>query len=99
MESERAADAVLLASVGPTPALAAAMGVGPTTSQGGQQPLSVADVKAAADAMGVLIRSGASPESAAAQVGLTGLTFTGAVPVTLRLPAAEADQLEQVSGG
>lgn len=52
------------------------------------------DVKAKADAMGVLIRAGVAPESAAAQVGLTGVEFTGAVPVSLRLPEADASALE-----
>ena len=52
-----------------------------------------ADTKAAADAMGVLIRSGVDPESAAAQVGLD-VDFTGAVPVSLRLPEDDAAVLE-----
>lgn len=54
-----------------------------------------ADVKAAADAMGVLIRSGVEPADAAEQVGLTGVKFTGAVPTSLRLPEAAASSLEQ----
>lgn len=44
--------------------------------------------------MGVLIRSGVAPESAAAQVGLDNIEFTGAVPVSLRLPEADATKLE-----
>lgn len=99
MESERAADAVLLAAVGPTPAQAGLEAAPTPAAPGGKQPMTIADVKAAADAMGVLIRSGASAESAAEQVGLSGLQFTGAVPTTLRLPTAEADDLEQVGGG
>lgn len=51
-------------------------------------------MKAKADAMGVLIRSGVAPASAAEQVGLDGVEFTGAVPVSLRLPEAEAIKLE-----
>lgn len=51
-------------------------------------------VKQAADAMGVLIRSGVSAESAAAQVGLDGVQFTGAVPTSLRLPVSEAAGIE-----
>jgi hypothetical protein len=90
METERASDAVLLASIGPGAASVAA---------GQPQPLSIADLKAASDAMGVLIRSGATPESAARQVGLDGLAFTGAVPTSLRLPTEEAAELEQVGGG
>lgn len=52
-------------------------------------------IKAKADALGALIRAGVSGESAARQLGLEGLDFTGAVPVSLRMPADEADQLEQ----
>ena len=36
-----------------------------------------------ANALGQLIRAGVSPESAAASLGLTGLDFTGAGPVSL----------------
>ncbi|MEM9134291.1 MAG: phage portal protein [Actinomycetota bacterium] len=57
----------------------------------GQDP---AEIKAKADAMGVLIRSGVEPESAARMVGLNGVEFTGAVPVSLRLPEGEAAELE-----
>lgn len=51
------------------------------------------DVKARADAMGVLIRAGVDPEDAAAKVGLD-VDFTGAVPTSLRLPEADAGRLE-----
>lgn len=44
--------------------------------------------------MGVLIRAGVTPESAAERAGLPGVEFSGAVPVSLRLPAAQADNLE-----
>lgn len=37
-----------------------------------------------ADAMGVLIRSGVKPDSAARQVGLSGLDFWDGRPITLR---------------
>lgn len=53
------------------------------------------DAKKKADAMSALIRSGVDPESAAAQVGLTGVEFTGAIPNTLRVPEREAGQLEE----
>jgi hypothetical protein len=43
--------------------------------------------------MGVLIRAGVDPEDAAKQVGLD-VNFTGAVPVSLRQPTAEAAKLE-----
>lgn len=52
------------------------------------------DIKAKADAMGVLIRSGVDPESAAREAGLIGLDFTGAVPGSLRLPEVDAQNLE-----
>lgn len=42
------------------------------------------DLKARADAMGVLIRSGVEATDAARQAGLTGVRFTGERPVTLR---------------
>ena len=51
-------------------------------------------MKTKADAMGVLIRAGVAPGSAAARVGLDGVEFTGAVPVSLRLPEADATKLE-----
>jgi hypothetical protein len=53
-----------------------------------------AEIKAKADAMGVLIRSGVDPLDAAAKVGLSGVRFTGAVPASLRLPASDASDLE-----
>ena len=53
-----------------------------------------AAIKAKADAMGVLIRAGVDPENAAAQVGLSGVAFTGAVPVSLRLPETQAAKVE-----
>lgn len=65
-----------------TPAAAATEGEDATT------------VKAKADALGSLIRSGVDPASAAAKVGLVGVEFTGAMPVSLRLPEADAAALE-----
>lgn len=50
-------------------------------------------IKAKADAVGALIRSGADPEEAADMVGLTGLTFPN-VPVTVRIPDTAAAGLE-----
>lgn len=52
-----------------------------------------AQLKAKADALGTLIRSGADPELAAAAAGLEGLTFPN-VPVTVRLPESAAAGLE-----
>ena len=54
-----------------------------------------ADLKAKFDALGVAIRAGVSAESAAAQLGLTGIQFTGAVPVSLRMPEEDADEFEE----
>lgn len=59
-----------------------------------EQVSGASEVKAQADAMGVLIRAGVDPESAAAEVGLD-VQFTGAVPTSLRLPEPAAAQLEQ----
>lgn len=53
-----------------------------------------ADMKAKADALGVMIRSGVDGASAARLVGLDDASFTGAVPTTLRLPETEAAALE-----
>lgn len=57
-----------------------------------------AATKAKADALGALVRAGATFESAAAEVGLSSLESSGAVPTTLRLPAEEADELEDAGG-
>jgi len=51
-------------------------------------------LKAKFDALGVAVRAGVDPHDAAARLGLTGIEFTGAVPVSLRLPEADAAQLE-----
>ncbi len=50
-------------------------------------------LKAKSDALGSLIRSGADPEQAARVVGLDGLSFPN-VPVTVRIPEADATGLE-----
>lgn len=51
-------------------------------------------LKAKADALGALIRAGVEPEDAASRTGLSGIRFTGATPVALRLPASDAAELE-----
>lgn len=51
-------------------------------------------LKAKFDALGVAIRAGVDPAQAAERLGLTGLKFTGAVPVSLRMPTDEATGLE-----
>jgi hypothetical protein len=53
-----------------------------------------ADLKAKFDALGAAIRSGVDPADAARRLGLGGLTFTGATPVSLRLSEADAAGLE-----
>lgn len=77
--------------------LAAAMLVNGVTDATADQPTQVdsAQAKAQADALGVLIRAGVAPEDAAARVGMTGVRFTGAVPVSLRVPESEATSLEK----
>ena len=52
------------------------------------------DLKAKFDALGAAVRAGATFESAAAQLGLSGLVSSGAVPVSLRLPESDAERLE-----
>jgi hypothetical protein len=77
--------------------LAAALGAGGQPVE--NQDKAAADtLRAKFDALGVAIRSGVDPENAAAQLGLTGLKFTGAVPVSLRLPQEDASGLEDGSG-
>lgn len=84
MEAERASD--LLTGLLGQP-LAPADQAAPA-APAGESP------KEQADALGALIRAGVEPESAAATVGLTEVVFTGAMPVSLRLPDAEAAALE-----
>ena len=51
-------------------------------------------MKARFDALGVAIRAGVDPQDAANRVGMPGITFTGAVPVSLRVPESAASKLE-----
>lgn len=68
----------------PNPAADALASTGDTMDAGGPGGVEAAqELKAKADAMGVLIRSGVTPESAAQQAGLSGLSFLDARPVTL----------------
>lgn len=46
------------------------------------------------EALGIAVRAGVDPQSAAKQVGLDGVEFTGAVPTSLRIPEADAQRLE-----
>ncbi|QAB17123.1 phage portal protein [Leucobacter muris] len=52
-------------------------------------------VKAQLDALGVGVRAGADPTEVAEKVGLAGIKMTGAVPVSLRMPQDEANDLEE----
>jgi len=63
----------------------------------GAVPTATDDAQATKDkieALGMAIRFGADPEVAAGFLGLKGLKFTGAVPVTLRQPQSDAAALE-----
>ncbi|MBT1166730.1 hypothetical protein [Bifidobacterium simiarum] len=42
------------------------------------------ELKGRFDALGVAIRAGVEPEDAAERLGLTGIRFTGMVPVNLK---------------
>lgn len=70
------------------------------TAPTGQTPspspgVNASEEKAKFDALGIAIRAGVSPESAAARLGLGEIAFTGAVPVSLRLPEQDAKVLEE----
>lgn len=47
------------------------------------------------DALGVAIRAGVTPQSAASLLGLKNVEFTGMTPVGLRQPKGDADVLRQ----
>ena len=64
----------------------------PTPDEGGGSD--AAELKAKFDALGVAIRAGVDPAAAAERLGLGGIAFTGAMPVSLRLPENEAARLE-----
>lgn len=66
-----------------------------TAQQGGDSAESAVEMKARFDALGAAIRSGVDPEDAARRLGLDGIEFTGATPVSLRLPETQADELEE----
>jgi hypothetical protein len=66
----------------------------PERHDAGETPEAVESVREQAEALGVLIRAGVEPVNAARLVGLPDAKFTGAVPVTLRVPEAKAETLE-----
>lgn len=53
-----------------------------------------AELKTKFDALGVAIRAGVDPQAAASLLGLEGVTFTGAIPTSLRPRAEDATGLE-----
>ncbi|HMG44664.1 MAG TPA: phage portal protein [Acidimicrobiales bacterium] len=76
--------------------LTAALDRATTPAAGGSgTPGDAADLKQRFDALGVAIRSGVDPDDAARRLGLEGVKFTGAIPVSLRPAAADARELEQ----
>lgn len=52
-------------------------------------------MKAKFDALGVAVRAGVDPRAAAVRLGLGDIAFTGAVPVSLRLPEDKTVDLEE----
>lgn len=65
----------------------------PSEAQTAQED--AATLKSKFDALGVAIRSGVDPDNAAEKLGLTGIKFTGGVPVSLRMPEGDAQKLEE----
>jgi hypothetical protein len=51
-------------------------------------------IETQANALGTLVRAGVDPKDAALRLGLNNIQFTGAVPVSLRMPESEAASLE-----
>jgi hypothetical protein len=73
----------------------AAQALGTAESGAGDAEIAAANIqKAKADALGVFIRAGVDPADAARRLGMDGIEFTGAVPVSLRLPVSDAKALE-----
>jgi hypothetical protein len=91
-----ALDAVLARVAGDVTATPVTDSAVPTpTPDEAPAPLSDADdLKARFDALGVAIRAGVAPEDAARRLGLDGIEFTGATPVSLRQPDNAADDFE-----
>lgn len=52
------------------------------------------DLRDRFDALGLAVRAGVDPEDAARRLGLDGIKFTGAVPVSLRQTESESVRLE-----
>jgi hypothetical protein len=63
-----------------------------TGTAGAADPAAEANVlKAKFEALGIAVRSGVDSEAAANRLGLNGIKFTGAVPVSLRIPESQAE--------
>lgn len=96
MEADRQAEALFadtLLGVGQSAAPAPAESTAPAASTASLDEARA--LKEKFDALGVAIRAGVEPTEAASRLGLEGIQFTGAVPVSLRLPSADAARLEQ----
>lgn len=66
-----------------------------TAGAGSGQQSEAADLKLKFEALGQAVRAGVDPDAAAQMLGLSGVKFTGAVPVSLRMPEMEAAGLEE----
>ena len=66
---------------------------GEAPAGGGTEDATV--LKAKFDALGVAVRAGVDPMDAARRLGLGDVAFTGAVPVSLRMPEQDAVGLEE----
>lgn len=62
---------------------------------GGDSVDEAKDLRDRFDALGLAVRAGVDPEDAAGRLGLQGIKFTGAVPVSLRQPESESTRLEE----
>ena len=92
MESERSDD-LMLAQLNASVQASTMPAEDGSPAQGVAAP-DAADLKLRFDALGTAIRAGVDPQDAAQRVGLEGVGFTGAVPVSLRIPESQADALE-----
>jgi hypothetical protein len=76
----------------------AANGAAPVAAATADPAADATVLKAKFEALGIAVRAGVDSEAAAERLGLAGIKFTGAVPVSLRIPEsqAEAASLEEV---
>lgn len=94
-EQKRASVSQLMAGIGERLTATVDVANPDAPAASGAQGMDPADMRQRFEALGVAIRAGVDPASAAAQLGLTGLKFTGAVPVSLRVPETQANALEE----